>query len=129
MDREQEGRTEDDVDLARVRMVDVEREQDDVDELIGKLDLRALVALQDVLGDQWMQPQRAADGLDAVGVEVDRIDPGRRSRRAAVRDGTQTLRLRELAVAQVRHADGAVCRLRCGRGRRGASVGRVSRRA
>ena len=60
VDREQEALAEDEVDLGRLDLAAVlEREQDDVDHVVVGRDLRPLVALRDVLGDQRVQPEVA----------------------------------------------------------------------
>ncbi len=59
---------QDEIDLARDEVLAMgEREQHEVDDAVRGLDLGALVALQDVLDDQRVQPQRRADGLDLGG--------------------------------------------------------------
>jgi len=72
---EQEAPPEDEVDLVGLDGVaKLEGEQDDVDEAVGDLDLRALVALDDVLGDQRVEPELRGHGVDgrrAGGREVD----------------------------------------------------------
>ena len=65
MDRQQVAETEDDVDLGRHEAPAMgEREHHDVDDAVGGLDLRPLIALQHVLDDERMQAQDRADGVD-----------------------------------------------------------------
>src|SRR3972149_4740776 len=75
---QQEPLAEDDVDLVRPdRVAEFEGEEDDVDETVGGLDLRALVALDDVLGDKLVEPEQAGDPPDEGRVRGGQVDPGR----------------------------------------------------
>ena len=63
--RQQEPLAEDHVDLARHDRVAVdEREHHDVDAVRGDLDLRPLVALEDVLGDELVEAEQLGDRRD-----------------------------------------------------------------
>src|SRR4029078_704897 len=44
----------------------MQREQDDVDQPVGRLDLRALVALEDVLDDQRMEAEDTSNRLHPI---------------------------------------------------------------
>ena len=81
MGGEQEGPPQDEVDLigADVGVVG-DGERDEVDVLPGQLQLRALVALLDVLGDQGMEPQLGRDGGRERGRWVDQVHPVTRRR-------------------------------------------------
>src|SRR3972149_5946740 len=75
---QQEPLAEDDVDLVRPdRVAEFEGEEDDVDETVGGLDLRALVALDDVLGDKLVEPEQAGDPPDEGRVRGGQGGPGR----------------------------------------------------
>jgi hypothetical protein len=84
VDGHQEPASEDEVDLGRLDLAAVvEIEQDDVDDVVVVgLDLRPLVALGDVLGDQRMKTEVSGDRSDDLRRGVDEIDPdaGRRVR-------------------------------------------------
>ena len=67
VDGQQEPLAEDDVDLGALGVIVVlEREDHDVDELVGDLDLRPLVALEDVLGDERVEADHLGDRRDLV---------------------------------------------------------------
>ena len=77
MDAQEVALPEDEVDLRRRRLaLVVEREQDDVDDvLVERFDLRALVPLGDVLGDQGMEPEGVGHDPDLVLARRDEVDP------------------------------------------------------
>src|SRR6185436_11232672 len=58
--------------------VEAQVEDDDVEVAVDLLDLGALVALEDVLSDERMQPELLRDALHALGGGVDEVDPGTR---------------------------------------------------
>ena len=76
VDGQQEALAEDDVELRRHDRVAIAQvEQHDVDDPVGRLDLRPLVALEDVLDDQGVEAERLAD-LQRLGLRRgDEIDP------------------------------------------------------
>ena len=80
---QQEALAEDDVELRRHDRVAIAQvEQHDVDDPVGRLDLGALVALEDVLDDQGVEAERLAD-LQRLGLRRgDEIDPDARLRLA-----------------------------------------------
>ena len=64
---EEEPGAEHDVEFDRRQDgVIVEVEQDDVDDAVGDLDLRPLIALEDVLDDERVQPEGRPDLLDLL---------------------------------------------------------------
>jgi len=76
VDREEELRSEDDVDLGKVRLAGVEEaEEDDVDEAVGQLQLRPLVPLDDVLGDEGVEAEDRRHLADELGRGAGQIDP------------------------------------------------------
>jgi hypothetical protein len=68
VDAQQESFAQDEVQLGRLHRLAGQREHDDVDEAVRDLDLRPLVALQDVLGDERVESQRFCDGGNLFGV-------------------------------------------------------------
>ncbi len=79
MDGEEVAETEDEVDLMHDhRLLAVEREQDDVDDPVRRLDLGPLVALEDVLDDERVQSEDLADRFDLLRRGRRHIDPHRR---------------------------------------------------
>ena len=78
VDGQQEALAEHDVELGGDDHVAVaEVEQDDMDDAIGRLDLRPLVALEHVLDDQRVETERLADLLGLRRGRGDEIHPGR----------------------------------------------------
>ena len=76
MDGQEEPLAEHEVDLRGLQLVGArEHEHDDVDDVADELDLRPLVAVDDVLGDERMQPDVVADRLDDLGRGVGEVDP------------------------------------------------------
>ena len=68
VDRQQEPLAEHDVGLRGLQLVGArEHEHDHVDDVPDELDLRPLVAADDVLGDEGMQPDVVGDRLDDLG--------------------------------------------------------------
>ena len=56
VDRQDEPGPQDDIDLAQVGLPGVEKsEEDNVNDPVGQLELRALVPLDDVLGDERVE--------------------------------------------------------------------------
>ena len=53
----------------------VEVEQHDVDDAVGRLDLRPLVALEHVLDDQRVEPEGGAHRLDLLARRAGQVDP------------------------------------------------------
>ena len=80
----------------------VEVEQDDVDDAVGDLDLRPLVALEDVLDDERVKPEGRPDLLDLFARRPGQVDPDARVRLAEeLREAPERLvagRLAALAV-------------------------------
>ncbi len=77
MHRHQEVEPQDEVDLVDPdRVGAVQREHDDVDDAVGRLDLCALVAFEDILDDQWMEAQDGPDLLDLLRRRPGQVDPG-----------------------------------------------------
>ena len=56
--------------------VPLEDERNDVDHVADELHLGPLVALDDVLGDQRVEPELAGGRMDEVRVRVRQVDPG-----------------------------------------------------
>jgi hypothetical protein len=76
MDRQQEAITEDEVDLVRLGSALVaEGEQDEMDDLAERLDLRPLIGLGDVVGDEWMQLELLPDLPNEIRIRIDQVDP------------------------------------------------------
>ncbi len=112
MGREQEPAAEHHVDLGRDDLVvgELDREHHDVDDAVRRLDLRPLVALQDVLDDERMQRQGRTDLLDLVVGRVDQVDPdvgiGLTQQRRQLGQGRGAVQLARRAVDDRGHADG-----------------------
>ena len=93
-----------------IRSVRSRREQDDVDDAVGRLDLRPLVALEDVLDDERMEserPRRRRPSARAT-VRPGRSRPPRRAWRAAPAGGpsaTSPGELAHLAIDERGHPD------------------------
>src|SRR6478735_8520472 len=78
MDREKEALAEHDIELRSHDDIAIAQvEQDDVDDALGRLDLRALVPLEDVLDDQRVETQRLTDLLGLLRGRGDEVDPER----------------------------------------------------
>ena len=78
VDGEQVLRPEHDVELGRQDLIAVgQMEEDDVDDAVGRLDLRPLIAFQDVLDDEGVEPERLADVLGLGRRRGDQVDPDR----------------------------------------------------
>jgi hypothetical protein len=76
VDGQQERAPQDEVDLLGPdRGVVGDGEGDEVDVLAGQLQLGALVALLDVLGDQGMEPQLGGDRGRELGRRVGQVHP------------------------------------------------------
>lgn len=74
MGGQQEALAEHDVDLAAHQLADiVEPEHDHVQRATSQLDLRALVALGNVLDDERVQPEQIAQLAEQVSTGVDEI--------------------------------------------------------
>ena len=79
VDGQEEAQAQDHVQLGRDDpLVVVQVEQDEVDDAVGQLQLRALVALQHVLDDERMERQRGADRLDLGVRRAGQVDPDAR---------------------------------------------------
>ena len=79
MDREEETLAQHEVDLVGLRLVGArQREHHEVDDVADHLDLRPLVALDDVLCDQRMQSDQLSDRLDDSSWGLGQVDPGPR---------------------------------------------------
>ena len=91
----------------------VEVEEHDVDDAVGRLDLRALVALQDVLDDERVEPEGGPDRLDLLARRAGQVDPDARVRLAQQRrealDRLGAARLAELVADDRRDPDRAGC--------------------
>ena len=67
MDAQQEPRAQDEVDLGGLDVAAVaELEEHDVDDVVERLDLRPLVALDDVLGDQRVEAEGLGERPDVL---------------------------------------------------------------
>ena len=78
VDRQEELLAEDEVDLRGLDLAAVlDVEQHDMDDVVVDRDLRPLVALLDVVGDQRVQPERPRDGPTVCSVGVGQVDPER----------------------------------------------------
>ena len=76
MARQQEPVADDQVDLVRLEVGRIiEREEHDVDDIVGCLELWPLVALEDVLGDERMQSQQLRGTGDLGCGGVRQVDP------------------------------------------------------
>jgi hypothetical protein len=74
--RDQETLAEDHVDLSHLEVIAVpEREEDDVDAVVPGHDLGALVAFDDVLGDEVVELEDVSQLRQSVGRGVCHIDP------------------------------------------------------
>ena len=125
VDGQQEARAQHDVDLAGPGVADVEREQDDVDELVGDLDLGPLISFHDVFGDQRMEAEQPRDFLDCGRIGVRDVDPQQRIRNGpGLGDRRQALGVGQLAVVPGRDTDDRTA-FRCAFGhRRGLGLNR-----
>ena len=80
------------ISVAMTGRVAVEREQDDVDEAVGGLDLGPLVALEDVLDDQRMEAEAAPTASTWAGDGPTEVDPDTRRRARASIAGSASMR-------------------------------------
>jgi hypothetical protein len=118
MDRQQVAEPQHEVDLVdRDGLRAVEREEDDMHDAVGGLDLGALVALEHVFDDERVQPQYGSHRLDLIRRGRGHVDPYRRRGLAEqAGQGLERALAFELAERAVNHRGDADATRRTGRG-------------
>ena len=101
---QEEPVAQDEVDLVRLYVVrELQGEHDDMDEAVRRLDLRALVALHDVLGNELVEIEQACDLGDLHSARGGEVDPdGLRAIGAAASEEAALEGPHRLAVRPVR---------------------------